>query len=182
MFSVENGSRSKFFVAVQLFSFSMLFYFSPKLTLKSRTTGGVSFRNPKHGKGDMATVANLANQPARSRQVETSPFAQRKAEPGRIRPPHATGYLGANPANSCPLTPLGFLERAATVFGHCPSVVYHDTVFTWSQTHRRCLRLASALASLGISRGDIVSHRPFSSVNSSRSSARICYSASLAKN
>jgi len=65
--------------------------------------------------------------------------------------------LGANPANSCPLTPLGFLERAATVFGDCPSVVYHDTVFTWSQTHRRCLRLASALASLGISRGDIVS-------------------------
>ncbi|CAN6269745.1 unnamed protein product [Urochloa humidicola] len=65
--------------------------------------------------------------------------------------------LGANPANSCPLTPLGFLERAATVFGDCPSVVYHDTVFTWSQTYRRCLRLASALVSLGISRGDIVS-------------------------
>ncbi|WVZ87661.1 hypothetical protein U9M48_034267 [Paspalum notatum var. saurae] len=65
--------------------------------------------------------------------------------------------LGANPANSSPLTPLGFLERSATVFGDCPSVVYHDTVFTWSQTHRRCLRLASALVSLGISRGDIVS-------------------------
>ncbi|KAK3143377.1 hypothetical protein QOZ80_4AG0299600 [Eleusine coracana subsp. coracana] len=65
--------------------------------------------------------------------------------------------LGANPANSCPLTPLGFLERAATVFGDCPSVVYNDTVFTWSQTLRRCLRLASALVSLGISRGDIVS-------------------------
>ncbi|XP_040379668.1 probable acyl-activating enzyme 5, peroxisomal [Oryza brachyantha] len=65
--------------------------------------------------------------------------------------------LGANPANSCALTPLGFLERAATVFGDCPSVVYHDTVFTWSQTHRRCLRLASALVSLGISRRDIVS-------------------------
>jgi acyl-CoA synthetase (AMP-forming)/AMP-acid ligase II len=66
--------------------------------------------------------------------------------------------LGANPANSCPLTPLGFLERAATVFGDCPSVVYHDTVFNWSQTFRRSLRLASALVmSLGISRGDIVS-------------------------
>ncbi|CAD6261780.1 unnamed protein product [Miscanthus lutarioriparius] len=65
--------------------------------------------------------------------------------------------LGANPANSCPLTPLGFLERTATVFGDCPSVVYHDTVYTWSQTHRRCLRLASALVSLGVSRGDIVS-------------------------
>lgn len=65
--------------------------------------------------------------------------------------------LGANPANSCPLTPLGFLERTATVFGDCPSVVYNDTVYTWSQTHRRCLRLASALVSLGVCRGDIVS-------------------------
>ncbi|RLN09241.1 2-succinylbenzoate--CoA ligase [Panicum miliaceum] len=65
--------------------------------------------------------------------------------------------LGANAANSCPLTPLGFLERAATVYGDCPSVVYHDTVFTWSQTFRRCLRLASALVSLGIPRRDVVS-------------------------
>ncbi|CAM0913680.1 unnamed protein product [Alopecurus aequalis] len=65
--------------------------------------------------------------------------------------------LGSNLANSCPLTPLGFLERAATVFRDSPSVVYHDTVFTWHQTFRRCLRLASALVSLGISRGDVVS-------------------------
>ncbi|XP_051212906.1 2-methylpropanoate--CoA ligase CCL4-like [Lolium perenne] len=65
--------------------------------------------------------------------------------------------LGANPANSSPLTPLGFLERAATVYGDCSSVVYHGTVFTWSQTYRRCLRLASALASLGVSRRDVVS-------------------------
>ncbi|RWW82981.1 hypothetical protein BHE74_00008530 [Ensete ventricosum] len=65
--------------------------------------------------------------------------------------------LGANAANNSPITPLGFLERTATVYGDCPSVVYHRTVFTWSQTHRRCLRLASALSSLGISRGDVVS-------------------------
>ena len=68
----------------------------------------------------------------------------------------AMDNLGANPVNSCPLTPLGFLERAATVFGDCPSVVYHNTVFTWNQTYRRCLRLASALVSLGISRHDVV--------------------------
>ncbi|THU60218.1 hypothetical protein C4D60_Mb07t10330 [Musa balbisiana] len=65
--------------------------------------------------------------------------------------------LGANDANSSPITPLGFLERTATVYDNCPSVVYHRTVFTWSQTHRRCLRLASALSFLGISRGDVVS-------------------------
>uniref|UniRef100_A0ACD5ZUM5 Uncharacterized protein n=1 Tax=Avena sativa TaxID=4498 RepID=A0ACD5ZUM5_AVESA len=84
----------------------------------------------------------------------------------RVTSSHASSFspgatamekLGANPANSCPLTPLGFLERAATVFGDCPSVVYHDTVFTWNQTFRRCLRLASALVSLGISRHDVVS-------------------------
>ncbi|XP_038971346.1 probable acyl-activating enzyme 5, peroxisomal [Phoenix dactylifera] len=62
-----------------------------------------------------------------------------------------------NAANSSPLTPLGFLERTAKVYGDQPSVVYHGTVFTWSQTRRRCLRLASSLSSLGISRGDIVS-------------------------
>ncbi|KAF5737783.1 acyl-activating enzyme 5 peroxisomal [Tripterygium wilfordii] len=63
----------------------------------------------------------------------------------------------ASPANSCPLTPLGFLDRAATVYGDCPSVIYNDTTYTWSQTHRRCLQLASSLSSLGIKRGDVVS-------------------------
>ncbi|KAG1361188.1 putative acyl-activating enzyme 5, peroxisomal [Cocos nucifera] len=65
--------------------------------------------------------------------------------------------MKSNAANSCPLTPLGFLERTATVYGDCLSVIYHRTVFTWSQTLRRCLRLASSLSSLGISRGDVVS-------------------------
>lgn len=64
--------------------------------------------------------------------------------------------LGPNVANSGALTPLGFLERAATVYGDCPSVFYNSTVYTWSETHLRCLRLASSLSSLGISRGDIV--------------------------
>ncbi|XBH93515.1 hypothetical protein VPH35_084420 [Triticum aestivum] len=63
--------------------------------------------------------------------------------------------LGPNPANSCPLTLLRFLERAATAYRDCPSVVYHDTVYTWSQTFRRCLRLASALVSIGIARRDM---------------------------
>jgi hypothetical protein len=29
-------------------------------------------------------------------------------------------------ANSSPLTPLGFLERAATTYGDCPSIIYDD--------------------------------------------------------
>lgn len=65
--------------------------------------------------------------------------------------------LKPSPANSSPLTPLGFLERAATIYGDCPSVVYNKVTYTWSQTHRRCLQLASSLVSLGIKRGQVVS-------------------------
>ncbi|XP_057809306.1 2-methylpropanoate--CoA ligase CCL4-like [Salvia miltiorrhiza] len=60
-------------------------------------------------------------------------------------------------ANSCPLTPLTFLQRAALVYGDCPSLVYNATTYTWSQTHSRCLRAASAIASLGLGRGAVVS-------------------------
>ncbi|KAG0454141.1 hypothetical protein HPP92_025445 [Vanilla planifolia] len=66
--------------------------------------------------------------------------------------------LGSNSANSSPLTPLGFLERTAVVYGDRPSVVYNSKVYTWAETRRRCLRLASALYSrLGISPGSVVS-------------------------
>ncbi|KAJ0526234.1 putative AMP-dependent synthetase/ligase, AMP-binding, AMP-binding enzyme domain, ANL [Helianthus annuus] len=60
-------------------------------------------------------------------------------------------------ANSCPLTPLTFLERAATVYGDCTSIVFNNTTFTWAHTHRRCRQVASSLAGLGIRRGDVVS-------------------------
>ncbi|GAB4855286.1 2-methylpropanoate--CoA ligase ccl4 [Ancistrocladus abbreviatus] len=65
--------------------------------------------------------------------------------------------LRPRPANSSPLTPITFLERAATVYGDCPSVVHNATTYTWSQTHRRCLQAASAISSLGIKRGHVVS-------------------------
>ncbi|KAK2982139.1 hypothetical protein RJ640_026554 [Escallonia rubra] len=65
--------------------------------------------------------------------------------------------LQPNAANSCPLTPLTLLERCATVYGDCPSVVYNSTTHTWSDTLRRCLRLASSMASLGVKRGHVVS-------------------------
>ncbi|GMH11283.1 hypothetical protein Nepgr_013124 [Nepenthes gracilis] len=60
-------------------------------------------------------------------------------------------------ANAVPLTPMTFLERAATVYGECPSVIYNAITRTWSETHRRCLQAASAISSLGIRRGDVVS-------------------------
>ncbi|KAF2290584.1 hypothetical protein GH714_014538 [Hevea brasiliensis] len=66
-------------------------------------------------------------------------------------------HLKPSPANSSPLTPLGFLERAATVYGDCLSIIYNTTSYTWSHTHRRCLQLASSLSSLGIKPGQVVS-------------------------
>ena len=65
--------------------------------------------------------------------------------------------LTPNPANSPPLTPLTFLERAAIVYGDSHSILYNRTSFTWSQTHRRCLQLASSLTSLGLGRGHVIS-------------------------
>nr|GMC98970.1 probable acyl-activating enzyme 6 [Ipomoea batatas] len=65
--------------------------------------------------------------------------------------------LKLSPANSCPLTPLNFLERTATIYGDCTSVVYNGRTYTWSETHQRCLRLASSIVSLGVERGQVVS-------------------------
>lgn len=60
-------------------------------------------------------------------------------------------------ANSCPLTPLTFLERASVVYGECSSIIYNETTHTWSETYSRCLLLASAIVSLGIKPGQVVS-------------------------
>ncbi|XP_073284579.1 2-methylpropanoate--CoA ligase CCL4-like [Primulina huaijiensis] len=60
-------------------------------------------------------------------------------------------------ANSTPLTPIGFLERAAVVYGNCSSVIHNEKTYTWSETHARCVRLASSIVSLGVKKGDVVS-------------------------
>ncbi|KAF5455667.1 hypothetical protein F2P56_025217 [Juglans regia] len=59
-------------------------------------------------------------------------------------------------ANYVPLTPISFLERSAMVYRDRLSVVYGDVRYTWRETLERCTRLASAIAQLGISRGDVV--------------------------
>ncbi len=65
--------------------------------------------------------------------------------------------LGKAPANNAPLTPLSHLNRAREVFGQRPSIIYGQRRFTWSETHDRCTRLASALVARGIEPGDVVS-------------------------
>ena len=64
--------------------------------------------------------------------------------------------LDKNPANYAPLTPLGFLERAAYVYPDRPSVVHGSERYTWKETYARCRRLASALAKRGIGVGGTV--------------------------
>ncbi|KAL2333906.1 hypothetical protein Fmac_015119 [Flemingia macrophylla] len=59
-------------------------------------------------------------------------------------------------ANSLPLSPVTFLERAAKVCRDRTSLVYGSLEYNWGQTHQRCLKLASALTHLGISRGHVV--------------------------
>lgn len=59
-------------------------------------------------------------------------------------------------ANSVPLSPINFLERAAKVCRDRTSLVYGSLKYNWGQTHQRCLKLASSLTQLGISRGDVV--------------------------
>nr|KYP71572.1 hypothetical protein KK1_010837 [Cajanus cajan] len=66
-------------------------------------------------------------------------------------------HLTPNPANSTPLTPLTFLERAAVVYGNSNSILYDTVSFAWSQTHQRCLQLASSLSVLGLGRGHVIS-------------------------
>ncbi|XP_042494234.1 trans-cinnamate:CoA ligase, peroxisomal-like [Macadamia integrifolia] len=61
------------------------------------------------------------------------------------------------PANYVPLSPITFLPRAASVYGNDPSIIYGGTKFMWSETYERCLRLASSLRSLHISKNDVVS-------------------------
>jgi fatty-acyl-CoA synthase len=59
-------------------------------------------------------------------------------------------------ANYAPLSPLSFLERAATVYPQRLAVVHGATRFTWHQVFTRARRLASALQGLGIKKGDTV--------------------------
>src|SRR5215470_8720533 len=64
--------------------------------------------------------------------------------------------LDKTPANYVPLTPLSFLARSAAVYPDHVSAVYEGRSFTWSETHERCRRFASYLASKGIGENDTV--------------------------
>ncbi len=65
--------------------------------------------------------------------------------------------LDRNPANYQPLSPITFLERAATVFPHHTAMVHGALRRNYAEFYTRSRQLASALSAKGIGRGDTVS-------------------------
>jgi fatty-acyl-CoA synthase len=64
--------------------------------------------------------------------------------------------LDRNAANHMPLSPVGFLERAASVHPDRPAVIHGVRRYTWSQAAERCRRLGSALQRHGVGKNDTV--------------------------
>src|SRR5512139_2046219 len=68
--------------------------------------------------------------------------------------------LDRNPANFTALSPLGFVERSATVFPELTAVVHGRGATqirrTWREVYARSRQLAHALARSGIGRGDTI--------------------------
>ena len=64
--------------------------------------------------------------------------------------------LDRNAANFSPLSPITFIERAASVYpGRC-AMVYNETQRDWSETYRRCRQFAVALQRRGVTADDTV--------------------------
>ena len=65
--------------------------------------------------------------------------------------------LDTNVANFVALSPVSFVERTAEIFGDLPAVIHGQRLYTWLETRNRSARLAAALQSAGVQRGDTVS-------------------------
>ena len=66
-------------------------------------------------------------------------------------------HLDRNPANFAALSPVGFVERSAEVFGDLPAIVHGTRRASWAQLRDRSARLAAALRALGVVRLETVS-------------------------
>ncbi|MGB0659168.1 MAG: acyl-CoA synthetase [Mangrovicoccus sp.] len=65
--------------------------------------------------------------------------------------------LDQNPANYVALSPLSFIQRTAAIYPDYTAVVHTGVRRTWAETYERCVRLASALKTRGLGKGDTVS-------------------------
>ncbi|WP_319567914.1 acyl-CoA synthetase [Cohaesibacter marisflavi] len=66
-------------------------------------------------------------------------------------------HLDQNPANYVPLSPVSFLERAATIYPEHTAWVHGAQRTSYKDFFRRCRQLAAALSARGIAQGDVVS-------------------------
>ncbi|MBJ89769.1 MAG: acyl-CoA synthetase [Woeseia sp.] len=64
--------------------------------------------------------------------------------------------LAKNSANYTALSPLTFIERAASVYPENCALIYNDQRQSWLDTYRRCCRFASALQQHGVATDDTV--------------------------
>ncbi len=64
--------------------------------------------------------------------------------------------LDKNAANFTPLSPLTFIERAASVYPARTAVIYGELRRNWADTYTRCRRFASALRRRGVGDDDTV--------------------------
>ena len=60
------------------------------------------------------------------------------------------------PANYQPMTPIAFLERAATVFAQTDAIIHGDQRWSYAAFWADSKRLASALRKRGVGKGDAV--------------------------
>jgi fatty-acyl-CoA synthase len=136
---------------------------APKKPAKSRT---------KKKKPAKRAAAKAPARPLAARRTARAPAprprksaARRGAVPAarsgkRVAPRGRNPYdtdLDKNAANFQALTPITFLERAAKVYPERTAIVHGKSRFTYAQWYERAKRLASALAQLGVKRGDTVS-------------------------
>ncbi|SJZ40939.1 AMP-binding enzyme [Oceanospirillum multiglobuliferum] len=64
--------------------------------------------------------------------------------------------LETNGANHIALSPVNFIARTADIYPEHLAVIYQDVRRNWRETYQRCVKVASALAQLGIGKGDTV--------------------------
>ncbi|XP_044410921.1 butanoate--CoA ligase AAE1-like isoform X1 [Triticum aestivum] len=113
-------------------------------------SGSIVFASPKPKTKNKPTTSPTSLPPcSRTSPCASSPPTGRETMEGAV--------LCA--ANHAPLTPLSFLERSALVYPDRPAVLAaagDAPPRTWRETRARCLRLAAALAGLGVQRRHVV--------------------------
>jgi fatty-acyl-CoA synthase len=106
-------------------------------------------------KNALKPVARKTKVRARATAVKAAVKRPAKKAIGAARSPYARD-LDKNPANYQALTPLTFLERAATAFPETIAVIHGAIRRTYAEFYARTRRLASALETKGIRKGETV--------------------------